>query len=812
MPVMLKRLLATALVGIAPTARANLDAAGLAVLRLAPEPRPDDVRIPAYYDAADTARLDLADGRFRRVIWELDDTAPALEAEALLALGHHDVARTLADAADDPLLAGRIELDRNRAADAADLFSAAIDRDPDAVAPRRYIGLAAEALGETETATNAYRWFQEQAFTRRFAEDPDQAPFDDAADLVHIASALDRLATLTLAYRTEPDLHDEVLAMLVRAYDVVDRGHADAHTAAALFLFERSDLKAAQEEIVAALAARPTDPDALALLGRMHLDRFGFDEAQTVVAALRQIDPASREADLIEGRSLLFQRQPDRAEPVIQRQLDRDANDVRALGLLAASRAMRLDEAGAYELLLHADSVKPGDAVALFQVGEQLAITRQYDRAVATLGEVVRRAPWWTAARNELAHVHVQAGNEAAAIMELRDARQLDPFNAESANYLQLLEEMQAYAAQHTDHFIVRHDDSKSGNEGDGFVADLMASWLDGMHDDVSGEYNWTPDRPTEIQLFPTHDRFSVRIAGDPYVGTVGACTGPVIALVAPLDGPDQLGTYDWARVMRHEYAHTITLGKTDNRVWHWLTEGLAVRSEHAPIDQGQIDLLSRATLTDTLFGIEDLTWGFVRPKKPTDRSQAYAQSWMVTEFWVDKHGEEVVERILDACTRGLTERQALAELFDTTPAAFDREFKAWMLAKVHSWGHDPETTKRYAAQIEAGEEAVRQRDWPTAIGAFEAAMELRPHDDGPVKRLAGLYLMQDAPAVSADKLMWLARRTTRDSRFAARAARLYLDLGQPAQALEAATFALHGNSYDPDIRALHAEIVAANE
>ena len=40
------------------------------------------------------------------------------------------------------------------------------------------------------------------------------------------------------------------------------------------------------------------------------------------------------------------------------------------------------------------------------------------------------------------------------------------------------------------------------------------------------------------------------------------------------------MGTFNWAQVLRHEYTHTVTLGATDNRIAHWMTEGLAVLEE----------------------------------------------------------------------------------------------------------------------------------------------------------------------------------------------------------------------------------------
>ena len=80
--------------------------------------------------------------------------------------------------------------------------------------------------------------------------------------------------------------------------------------------------------------------------------------------------------------------------------------------------------------------------------------------------------------------------------------------------------------------------------------------------------------------------------------------------MVSPRDDPETMGAYDYARVLRHEYVHTITLGLTGNRIWHWMTEGLAVRVEHAddgttgpvPPRQAYLELLTEAALNGGLF------------------------------------------------------------------------------------------------------------------------------------------------------------------------------------------------------------------
>ena len=79
------------------------------------------------------------------------------------------------------------------------------------------------------------------------------------------------------------------------------------------------------------------------------------------------------------------------------------------------------------------------------------------------------------------------------------------------------------------------------------------------------------------------HEWFSGRTVALPFIPTVGACTGRVVAMASPKTSKTP---YNWARVLKHELTHVITLQQTDFNIPHWYTEALAVESEGYPRPQ----------------------------------------------------------------------------------------------------------------------------------------------------------------------------------------------------------------------------------
>ena len=110
---------------------------------------------------------------------------------------------------------------------------------------------------------------------------------------------------------------------------------------------------------------------------------------------------------------------------------------------------------------------------------------------------------------------------------------------------------------------------------------------------------------------------------------------------------------------LRHEYVHTVTLEQTRNRIPHWFTEALATYLETKPRTFDTAQLLAAAFDGGTLFDLDAINWAFIRPKKKTDRSQAYAQgAWMV-EFIERTWGRDAIVKLLAAYRDGTPERES---------------------------------------------------------------------------------------------------------------------------------------------------------
>ena len=798
------------------------------VERMMPEDLPEQ-KYPAYFNAFDKAKFQSFTGRYKLSLITLrkhKDPKPEelpqiamLRADSLAALGRWQEAQ---EALSDPAVADRPEivvrkakvlLESGKPADAKALLDQALQAHPSSIPGRYLLGVVSEALGDLEAAKTAYAWFVEepQGYLKKWQSQGQVKEFESAENVVTIGRAIDRWASLTEEYRTNRNLHNVLLGMFVRAYDVIDREYWPARVAAAEYFTWHDQKDKATEELARALNANPYDAAALRLIGILSIDSFGFDKADRAIEALRKVNPESAVADLLEARNMLQQRRPKDAEPPLLKVLSAEPANLEALGLLAGTYALQLLDDKTAETLARVEKVDPDNATAYLEVAEQLGAMRQYPRAADKYKVAIERAPWWTAPRNGLGLLYTQSGDEDDAREVLLEARELDAYNLATTNYLTLLDEMATYARKETEHFVIVYDAGQ-----DPLIGEYFGDYMESIHEEVCSQFQHDPsfggrpEKKTLIEVFPSHDAFSVRTTGSPWIPTVGASTGRVIALASPAD--KTMGTYNWAAVLRHEYTHTVTLSATDNRIQHWMTEGLAVLEERTPLRWEWVPMLYSAVKKKNgleLFTLDNLTWGFVRPKKPVHRQLAYAQSFWICKFVEETWGHDAILQMLAEFKNAGRMEEVFPKITGKRMAEFEKDFFAWCDKQVATWGYDEETSKKVEGLTKQAEELVQAKQYPEAIVAWEEVRKLRPVDALPHKRLAGLYLHKSVnqPDKGIEHLVALHKVELKDNRYAKRVARLHRDGGKLDAARQFALEAVYVDPYDLSAHELLAEI-----
>lgn len=615
----------------------------------------------AWLDEDDRSRLRLHHG-----VWT-DQDLEVLDhrARAMLVSGSWDDPIFLDDRLSNELRAESLVL-RGRCADAINLLDS-IDSDSAMILRVR----AYEACGRWDDALDEIDSILEMDIEGRVG---------NRAIIDHVEARAVKARLLgqpSKEYRT-------MMTALGRARDEIDRLDWRPRLMEARLLMEKHNRSEAIFALHETLSLNPKCAEAWFILGRIALGGFDFDSAARASVALRRLSDPSMFADLLDAESALINDDYDAAIDILDPLLAREPFLRAALALRAASDAVAYDIDSARARLDSMDTTSPGRADGYHTVGRFLSQNRQYQDAAFFLEEAVSRRPRWSAPLIELGLLEMQSGRDDRALIALQGVAELDGFNERAAFSLRLLEELSEFESIETEHFIIRFLPGE-----DEVLVKMMPDALEAMHHEVVGRFNHQPASKTVIEVMPNHEFFSVRITGMPWIHTVAACTGPVIAMEVPRKGAPSLhlGLFDWLDTLRHEYTHTITLDRTRNRIPHWLTEAASVTMEHAPRDYPTARMLATQLQSGGLFDMESINWAFIRPKRPIDRQLAYAQgAWMV-EYMNETYGPEALVDLLDHYFEGRPQSEAMSGVLGLSPDEFHSGFLLWAGAQSAEWG-----------------------------------------------------------------------------------------------------------------------------
>ncbi|MEM8883933.1 MAG: tetratricopeptide repeat protein [Planctomycetota bacterium] len=743
----------------------------------APEPNPLVERVlnDPLTDPAELARMRVFHGRFAEnslmtpwvrqpglaaevalAQWRLDDPAltarPVARAEAALRRGEPDTTIEL--------LTGTL---------------AALDTaTPDELHARVLLANAHETLHDVPAAVDLLDPIRGLLIREQLA---------DAGRLTHAAEAILTLARL----QGRPgDDYQLALDLLRRAREANPLDWRPRLVEGRL-LAEKDNRGDGAEALGEVLTLNPAQAEAWYELGRLNVESFNFDGGASVTARLRELTPDHPLAALLETRSLIHQKDPRpvlAADSSLNALIERYPTHREALALKAAAAAIAYEPDLLADTLAEIDRLSPGTPLGHLEVGLALSHARQYPQAEHHLRQAISRQPNDANPRVALGLLLMQAGTLEQAHAELALATALDPFNRYAGNSLTLVEELLGWETIETDHFVVRY---KPGVDA-ALAADLP-DLLESLYTDVTAEFAHEPSVKTQIDLMPDEQYFGVRIAGLPEIWTIAAATGPVIAMTPPRDGPHQRGTFDVANVLRHEFVHTVNLSQTNNRIPHWFTEACAVSVELTGRTFETQRLLAAALAADDLFGLDEINWAFVRPKKPTDRGLAYAQANWMLEYIELRFGWEAVLDMLDRYREGQGDRPTLEAVAGMTAEAFMDDFKAWAYDQVVAWGldeaSDPADAPANPGRLRAvATLALDTGDLPTAIAALERLDAVETFSGAFAHQLAGLHAQQGDLARAAYYAERALHREPYNADYRTNAATLSLRAGKADDAL----------------------------
>lgn len=774
---------------------------------LTPEDLPTPA-YPAYYGDLEKAQALLFHGQYRRALYmsfALNGAEPAdvalVRGEAYWRIGEVELARktlnTFAQETRAALLLAQIDQGEGQYDSAVGRLKSVLEKSPDSIHAKVALASVLVLKGDLEGALKIDRTFAEGpgSVLERFKGEGALA-FESAQDLTLAAESIDRWAALTGAYSKEEGLHDTVLAMFVGAYDVVDREYWPARLAAAKYLASHGNGKDAQSELEEANKANPNHPDVNRLLGELQMESQNAGAIRLAANALRAVDVNSFDADLLEVSASLKERQFKRALTLAKRCVQRQPQNLDALAMLAATHAARGEREDLDRVLAQVDALDPDNASARVQVAQMLG-SAFYDTggAIAQLRLAVERAPWWTAPQHALGIALIQEGEELEARSVLDRAHDVDPYNIKTVNYLRVLDELAKFKEYESEHFIFRYDEVD-----DPIVPQYIAPAMDAMYEEQTTRFAYQPPRKPIIEIFPDAQSFSVRTAGMPGLETYGASLGRVMTTVAPRAG-ETLGPFNWPRVLKHEFTHTLNLMYTHGRVPRWLTEGLAVWTERVPYRFPNVPemMYDRATKNDM-------------PSARTMITKFEGEFGYMSGFWIvryiDEHyGWEKVRTLITAYGEGKEDDDAFLAATGMNVDQFHEKFAAWSKEQVKDWGYDEETKKKVKILEKEAEMFTQAAQYDKALEKWTEIAKLQPMNPLPTRRLAGIYLREKQDEKALPYLIATLPLELQDNRFAKRISRIYDHLGDATKAMEYANVAIGINPYDPDVHTLLADL-----
>ncbi len=590
------------------------------------------------------------------------------------------------------LLARQAELCflRGRYAQARELAQAGVDQDSQHVHSRLILANALAELGQLDEAAQAYRWFI-QYYNRSQPK--------DAETLIWIGEGAAQHARWNRVSSIFRFVVNDVCTDALKD----DKNCWQAPLLSGSLLLEKYNESQAVPEFHNALRINPHVAEIHAAIGLSFLQDYKHDKARERAEEALKCNPRSPTALVLMADTYLLTDVPEPAREWLDKALAINPADQRVLGrkaalaLLAERLLPKETLAAAWTDLpqMPKDSPlpkpfldalatvlktnpKPGEMLSI--IGNILESHRKFDQAEICYRKAIEVMPQLTAPRTQLGMLCMRTGKIDEAEKLLNEAFEADPFHVRTSNMRKVIGVLKTYDTITTEHFVIRIDHDQK------LLGQAMADHLELAYPELTQKFGFEPPQRTQFEIYcnakgqGAHAWFSSRMIGLPWIQTIGASTGVMVAMASPNQTQKP---YHWGRVLRHEFSHVLTLQATQFNIPHWYTEALAVRIEGSAFPPSWEALLLERQPKGELFNLDTINDGFRKPKSPDDWTLAYCQASLYAVFLEQKYGADSNAKLLTAYRQGKTTEEALREVFSIEKPQFETEYREFLAQRV---------------------------------------------------------------------------------------------------------------------------------
>ena len=212
-----------------------------------------------------------------------------------------------------------------------------------------------------------------------------------------------------------------------------------------------------------------------------------------------------------------------------------------------------------------------------------------------------------------------------------------------------------------------------------------MAALLPRALDEVEVRLGRKLDRPFIAVLAP--DGFELRrlvegLSGShwrpPVPESVLGIALPEAGVLILRGGYSTAGGFD--TTLLHEVAHLVIHRLPERRIPRWFDEGVAQWVSRASLSSGDESYMSFLARIGAIYPLGSLNRSLPEAYEPT--TIAYQESLLLVHFLAERHGDEVVPRLLDGFETGAATAAVFQGVLGEAPEKVEESFRSWLVAR----------------------------------------------------------------------------------------------------------------------------------